>query len=125
MGRIKATGSLVDGRALRESAKLMQGVIDVTAQEAFQEVGNALDVMLKNPTGYYESRITINRAAQSAVVDDSGVVYGAWLAGVSSRNQTSRFKGYAHWRQATQRTQRRVGMITGPVLRKHVKAMNR
>ncbi len=122
---VRATGSLFDGRALRIADIMSSDVNDATAQEAFEQVGAALRAVLKNPTGFYESRITINRARDSVVVDDSGVVYGPWLAGVSSRNQASRFKGYAHWRQATQRTQTLVGRIADPVVRRHVKAMNR
>ncbi len=38
-------------------------------------------------------------------VHDSKVVYGPWLEGVSSRNETTRFKGYAMFRNATQKLQ--------------------
>ncbi len=121
----RATGSLFDGRALRIVDKMSTDIREAVAQEAFEEVGAALDVMLQNPTGFYQSRITIKRVRDSFVVNDSGVVYGPWLAGVSSRNNATRFKGYVHWRQATQRTQARVGKIAKPVVRRHVKAMNR
>ena len=122
---VRATGSLFDGRARRIADIMSSDVNDATAQEAFEQVGAALRAVLKNPTGFYQSRITINRARGSVVVDDSGVVYGPWLAGVSSRNQATRFKGYAHWRQATQRTQTQVRRIADPIVRRHVKAMNR
>ena len=121
----RATGPLFDGRALRIADKMNDDINDAVAQEAFEQVGAALNVVLRNPTGFYQSRIAIRRARGSAVVDDSGVVYGPWLAGVSSRNQTTRFKGYAHWRRATQRTQTKVKRIADPIVRRHVKAMNR
>ena len=121
----RATGPLFDGRALRIVDKMTTDINKAVAQEAFEEVGAALDVVLQNPTGFYESQITIKRVRDSFVVNDSGVVYGPWLAGVSSRNNATRFKGYAHWRQATQRTQARVGKIAKPLVRRHVKAMNR
>ena len=38
-------------------------------------------------------------------IHDSGVVYGGWLEGVSSRNQRTRFKGYFAFRNAMQRLQ--------------------
>ncbi len=41
------------------------------------------------------------------VIHDSNVIYGPWLEGVSSRNQTTRFKGYAMFRKAYQRLQRK------------------
>jgi hypothetical protein len=33
------------------------------------------------------------------VISDRGVVYGPWLEGTGSRNQTTRFKGYASFRR--------------------------
>ena len=35
-------------------------------------------------------------------IDDNGVVYGPWLEGTSSRNQTTRFKGYGAFRMTAQ-----------------------
>ena len=52
-----------------------------------------------NPTGWYKSHITPKKLGALWVVQDSGVVYGPWLAGTSSRNSRSRFKGYHHWRR--------------------------
>jgi hypothetical protein len=54
----------------------------------------------KHPTGWYKSHITPKLLGPFWVIQDSGVVYGPWLAGTSSRNRTSRFKGYQHWRRA-------------------------
>ena len=49
-------------------------------------------------------------------IDDTGVVYGPWLEGVSSRNARSRFKGYRMFRNAYQRLER----IKDAVVRKHI-----
>jgi hypothetical protein len=54
----------------------------------------------KRPTGWYRSHITPKLLGPFWVIQDSGVIYGHWLAGTSSRNRTSRFKGYQHWRRA-------------------------
>jgi hypothetical protein len=35
-------------------------------------------------------------------IHDSGMVYGPWLEGTSSRNRTTRFKGYAQFRKTKQ-----------------------
>lgn len=121
---VTTTGPLFDGRAQRTAKVMVDEITDELAQEAFEEVGAALDVMLKNPTGYYESQITVDRSRDTAVVHDSGVVYGPWLAGVSSRNQSSRFKGYTHWRRAVQRTQASVERVSQPIVRRRVAEMN-
>jgi hypothetical protein len=54
----------------------------------------------KNPTGWYRSHVTPKKVGPLWMIQDSGVVYGPWLAGTSARNRTSRFKGYNHWRRA-------------------------
>lgn len=35
-------------------------------------------------------------------IDDAKVIYGPWLEGTGSRNQTTRFKGYASFRRTAQ-----------------------
>lgn len=83
------------------------------ADELEEEVGEfarktlltELDLVLKHPTGYYESQIRLHDEGPLQVVDDSGVIYGPWLAGTSERNRETRFKGYLHWRKTQQATE--------------------
>jgi len=124
MTRVTTSGPLTDGRALRAADRLRVAVVDDVAEDTLAQVQDALGTFLKNPTGFYESQIRVSNAMTDRTVNDSGVVYGPWLAGVGSRNQTSRFKGYAHWRRATQRAQARVKTVTAASVRKHVKQMN-
>ena len=49
-------------------------------------------------TGWYRSHIKHAIKADSAIIDDSGVVYGPWLEVGDGR----RFKGYAAFRRTTQ-----------------------
>lgn len=124
MSDVTVTGPLFNGRALHQAGLMTRDVVDAAAQEVFHEVGAALDAMLKNPTGYYESRITVDRSRDTAVVHDQGVIYGPWLAGVSSLNEKSRFKGYPHWQRARQRTQAKVPQIAAPIVTRRVRGMN-
>lgn len=56
--------------------------------------------VLQHPTGYYESRIVAEPiSADQWSINDSNVIYGPWLEGLSSRNQSTRFKGYATFRR--------------------------
>ena len=126
MSTVKASGPITDGRALRAADRMLTTIVTDVAQDVENEVHAALGDVLKNPTGYYESQIRVSTATSGdRSVNDSGVVYGPWLAGVSSRNQTTRFKGYAHWRRATQRAQGKVVRTAQPGLRRGVKEMNR
>ena len=49
--------------------------------------------------GNYRRNLRRNQKGLSGVIHDNNVVYGPWLEGTSSRNQTTRFKGYASFRK--------------------------
>jgi len=122
--RVTASGPIVDGRALKHSERARVAIQNDLAEEVFNEVHDLLAESLKNPTGYYESRVKTDRAKTSNQVTDSGVVYGPWLEGTSSRNQTSRFKGYATFRRATQKVEGRAGQIAAVAIRPFIQRMN-
>lgn len=50
------------------------------------------------------------------VLNDSSVVYGPWLEGVSSRNETTRFRGYGIFRK----TKEKLELITEQVLQRAI-----
>lgn len=64
--------------------------------------------VVQHPTGRYSRSLNAVSYGSRHVIDDGGMVYGPWLAGVGSRNKRSRFKGYAHWRRSAQLLARRV-----------------
>src|SRR3954447_912367 len=100
--RVECTGPLFYG--ITETAVEI-GVHEAkhkVAEEAVNMIHHRLGEVLQHPTGYYESRIVTNRGIVEDRVTDSGVVYGPWLEGVSSRNSATRFKGYATFRKVSQ-----------------------
>lgn len=120
---IELKGPLFDGRAT--------AAVEDFLNEAKLEVGNEgtdlvdiwLGLHLKNPTGFYESQIVADRRADDIVINDNDVVYGPWLEGVSSRNQSTRFKGYRTFRVATQDLQESAPDIADKVLQKYLSDM--
>lgn len=104
--------------------------IDAYLKDATWQVGSQLlsewhqnlDRSIRNPTPYYETQIMVERVRRDVVVHDRGIIYGPWLEGTSSRNQTTRFKGYASLRRALQQLQRsgRVEQILQVVLRPYL-----
>jgi hypothetical protein len=84
--------------------------------QALADVQFYLNKFIKHPTPYYETQIHIERMDDLTIsVNDRGVIYGPWLEGTSSRNQTTRFKGYASFRKALQKTESRVQQIVDPI----------
>lgn len=79
---------------------------------------NAAD--FKNPTGHYRSQLRVVRRGM-VEVNDSGSIYGPWLEGTGSRNATTRFKGYRHWRKARQDTDRQAGRIVQRVVSRRIR----
>jgi hypothetical protein len=117
------SGPLWDGRARRAIGDFLDAAAEEVAQQGVNEVKQMLGGVLKNPTGYYERHITTDRQQNGIATTDSGVIYGPWLEGVSSRNQTSRFKGYWTFRTIHRQLMPKVEQIAERVLRTYLHRM--
>ncbi|MFI6251513.1 hypothetical protein [Streptomyces sp. NPDC051016] len=118
-------GPLFDGRAERAMQDACDDARDNIAQFAHDRALAHMQSFFKNPTGYYESRVTTTVvSSEIARVHDQGVVYGPWLAGVGSRNfPVTRFRGYPHWRLAKQDVADRGPQIAEDAIRRHLPEM--
>jgi hypothetical protein len=86
-------------------------------------VQQRLAQVLQHPTGYYQSKITVERAGTGYRVTDQGVVYGPWLEGTGSRNApVTRFAGYQTFRRTRALVDRRAAQIAHELLTRY-KAM--
>jgi hypothetical protein len=123
--KVKVTqrGPIFDGRARAAVDAYQDDAKRQVAQEGVNEVHVTLGAVLRNPTGYYESQIVTDRQSEVWTVTDGGVVYGPWLEGVSSRNNSTRFKGYATFRRVAQRLNNRAGSLAEQVLPKYLRRM--
>jgi hypothetical protein len=103
-----ASGPLFSGVSSALVERYTQEGGEEVAQWADAEVHRVLNQVLRAPTGYYESQVRVERAsADSFSITDGGVVYGPWLEGISSRNDSTRFKGYATFRRVAERVEKR------------------
>lgn len=78
-------------------------------------------------TGQYRRGVLGERRpgrVRHGVIHDSNAVQGPWLEGTSSRNKTTRFKGYAMFRRATQQLEREKGKIGKDRIRQAVNKLN-
>ena len=75
----------------------------------------------KASTGNYRRNINGFVKRMVGIITDGGVIYGPWLEGTSSRNQSTRFKGYAMFRRTRDWLQ---GKAKG-VAEKHAKRIAR
>lgn len=117
---VNLKGPVFDGSAARIMRAVNDEVEDDIATEGVNVVRSELGHLLDNPTGYYESRIQTDRARGGTVVNDGGVIYGPWLEGTSSRNKSTRFKGYRAFRLAGQRLNQQAPEIAARTVQRHI-----
>lgn len=96
-------------------SRMMEGVNSTLAQAGYDEIRHRLRRVLDNPTGNYESKVTISNASEGYVITNRAV-YHNWLEGTDSRNRTTRFRGYATYRLARQEIQQKADKIVAPVI---------
>lgn len=106
-----------------QTSSIMRGMEDEierdVAQEGYNDVQRYLSSVLRHPTGYYQSRVTVHREGGDVMVDGDDVVYGPWLEGVGSRNQTTRFRGYFTFRKMSQLLETKSGRIAEKIADRH------
>lgn len=124
--KVEQKGTIFNAAATKAAGQRMTTRInDTLAQEAVNRIKARLGQVLKQPTGYYESRIQVDRRTQYRGVTDSGVIYGGWLEGVSSRNKTTRFKGYHTFRMIQQEMRKDARALAQPLVDQYVQEMNK
>ena len=76
-------------------------------------------------TGHYRRSIHAVTSHLQGIITDSGVVYGPWLEGVSNRNITTRFKGYASFRRVGETLKGDANRVARAHIVKAVRELNR
>lgn len=100
--RTSYDGPIFDFRARRAFADMREELEEESAEWALNHIRGTFHSSFKNPTGYYESNVRIKNGNEVWDGGLGGPVYGPWLEGVGSRNNTTRFKGYHAFRKASQ-----------------------
>ena len=124
----------VSGPLLKKGAKLTRDAMEDAVQELVELGIDRLHRGLRpRPAGLYKSAAQAQKGKASTGnyrrnvhgevqgltgrIDDGGVIYGPWLEGTSSRNQTTRFKGYGAFRLTAQWLEKKAD----DVLEKHTR----
>jgi hypothetical protein len=118
--RVTMSGPLFDGRAQRAMRGITADIVERLAVEGERRWLAGLTATLRKPTGAYVSRIDHQSSATRSRVHDNRGIYGPWLEGTGSRNKTTRFKGYANARKATQQLEAGAPHLAEQVIREHL-----
>lgn len=100
--KVVPSGPIFDGTG---PAILRQGIVDArdkTIEEGLNEVQAGTSVF-QHPTGRYYGALRVVKTERSAKVEPGRLPYVAWVEGTSSRNRTTRFKGYKVFERAFNR----------------------
>ena len=104
---IKVSGPLFKYGGEPIASAIRDSVHELTAEGERLAKDRAIEVVYSHggahpnrykPTGRWLNSIHGDVVGEMGTLSDSKLVYGPWLEGVSSRNETTRFKGYATFR---------------------------
>lgn len=121
--RVEINGPVFNGHATRVVDEFLEEAKDKVGQQGLADLHFYMNAYFKDPTPYYELQVLVERQADDVVIHDNGMVYGPWLAGVGSRNQTTSFKGYPHWRRTVSDLERKAPAIAERVLQRYLDRM--
>lgn len=114
------TGGMFNGKTAIALRTYSDEVGYKIATYAEDQIRQRLQQVLKNPTGYYESRITVDRAGAGYAVSDGNVIYGPWLEGIGSRNSpVTKFPGYQTFRRTKALVDRKAPQIAYELLARY------
>ena len=121
--RTRVEGALFDARAHQIFDEFTDDLEEEGAEWALDHIRGTFHTHFKVPSGYYESNVEIHNTSSGMEVWDggqAGPVYGPWLEGVGSRNQSTRFKGYHAFRKAATALERRIEGMGERLLNRNV-----
>jgi hypothetical protein len=121
---VEISGPAFDGRARQAVRDFLRAAEWDVAQQGMSEVHRELDANLRNPTGFYESHVMMERGGGGVMVHDQDVIYSFWLEGVPERRDRRRmFPGYHSFRDAAQALDKVAGPIAERTLTQYIGRM--
>lgn len=122
--KVTQKGAVFNAAATKAAAgRMLTSINEALAQEGVDRVSNRLRQVLQHPTGHYQSKIQLVKRSVYRGVSDGGVIYGGWLEGISSRNRTTRFKGYHVFRDIQQQLAKDKEKLAQPLVTKFIQEM--
>lgn len=123
---VEFIGPYFDSRYDAAAVHMDRQIEDDVAQHGAEIVrGNMATSIRVDGPGYASRHVTVDRAtSQGADVYDDNAVYGPWLEGTGSRNETTRFKGYASIRRSVQQLDRDSAQYAQAAVDAFVREMN-
>jgi hypothetical protein len=97
---VEFSGPLFDGTADKLLERGADAAEQALAERVRDEVRSTVRARARNRTGFYESRVVLDRAREGVRVTDNRARYGGWLEGVWPRNARTGFPGFGQFEHA-------------------------
>jgi hypothetical protein len=100
--RISVTtrGALFDeGKPKQVVTEFLEESRQEVAQRGLALLKDRMGATFKHPKGHYEAQVVLDKREDDVLITDHFVIYGSWLEGTSTRNRSTRFKGYQNFRK--------------------------
>jgi hypothetical protein len=120
---MRMSGPIFDGRAAAAARDYTDAAERDLAEHTVNAVRRELATVLQHPTGRYQASIHDRPDGGDRVVAGQDHPKGPWLAGVTPRNRTTRFRGYDHWPAAAGDVDRRAVRLAEQVLPPYLRRM--
>lgn len=101
MSSVTLHGPLFEGGVPEKVQRAAEDVVRKLTELGVQRLTSAFPQGVPVKTGNYRRNVHPTIQGMQAQIDDSGVIYGPWLEGTSSRNDSTRFKGYSTFRKTS------------------------
>jgi hypothetical protein len=119
--KVTVSGPLFSPAAATALDDMRDEIAGRLTAEGKRRVLAILDASLRHPTGAYRRRITAyGPVGGQGRVHDQQSIYGPWLNGTGSRNRTTWFKGYGHFRQTFETLQQAAKPLAQQVVAEYV-----
>lgn len=114
---VELSGPLFNGEADKAIDDYVRAAEKHIADHGVSLIHQHLDVVLRqqDPGGYHD-HIANRATADGYLIHDSQVIYGPWLEGISERNESTRFKGYATFRLMTGQLNRSAAALAEAII---------
>lgn len=117
---VDLTGPFFDGRTERNIRRALADTVQDVVQRSEGMVKAQLYPGHGLVTGNLRRSVAGERRGALNAIVATNTVYGPWIEGVSARNQTTRFKGYAMFRRTRQALQKMVPRLLIKHLRRRL-----
>lgn len=121
---VQQSGAVFDGRAEQQQRDCADEWTRSLATLGASMVRTNLNSVLRKQTPFYRLQVESRPEPPGWKIWDKDVIYGKWLEGTSSRNRTTRFKGYATFRRTVQQINARAEAVGQKIVARFVNTMN-